>query len=133
MASTFVDGGAAARGRAERHFDRCGLRPMTAPPRESHALATDVLTLLAMLRTREQERDEALAEARRLREQLDAARDTAETQRRIATIRENVGHIARGCRASTGHNPAPYLNSIEAALNAIARAALGVEGEQEKP
>jgi hypothetical protein len=38
------------------------------------------------------------------------------TEVRVATIRENVAHIARGCRASTSHNPAPYLNSIETAL-----------------
>ena len=45
MRSTLVDGGAAARGRAERHFETCGPRLMTAPPCEAHGLATDVLAL----------------------------------------------------------------------------------------
>lgn len=34
-------------------------------------------------------------------------------------VREQVSHIARGCRASTSHNPAPYENEIAAALDRL--------------
>jgi len=34
-------------------------------------------------------------------------------------VRISAWHIARGCRSQTAHNPALYLNEIEAALNRI--------------
>jgi hypothetical protein len=118
MASTFVDGGAAARGRAERHFDRCGLRPMTAPPCESHALATDVLTLLAMLDVARRDLKRAAFLAEHLWQMVSPE-----------TWRDTGGDDGQGHYEGDYHAEQTRIEIQELA----ARAALGVEGEQEKP
>jgi len=40
-------------------------------------------------------------------------------EQHAATVRENVSHIARGCRAGTSHNPAVYEQAIDAALDEL--------------
>jgi hypothetical protein len=49
---TLVDGGAAARARAESHFVTCGPRTVLDPDCEAHALATDVIALQELAQSR---------------------------------------------------------------------------------
>jgi len=68
-------------------------------------------------------------------EEHDAAQERTVTDL-DALIRENVAHIARGCRAHTSHNPAPYVNAITDALETLRTerdAALAREAAQESP
>jgi hypothetical protein len=94
-------------------FDGSGIEWHEALPNPYTYQATDFGALLAAVHEYE-------AQVRELRNALEP---------RVATIRENVAHIARGCRASTSHNPAPYLNSIEAALVAVLARSAGRDSE----
>lgn len=55
-----------------------------------------------------------------------------DNERDAQTIRENVAHIARGCRAHTSHNPAVYEQAIDAALARLVAALSATTTERDE-